>query len=69
MEIDMDQYVLDFVESILEQDTNQELNSVVVATIVQKNHCGRGYFSWDGILDDLADIVGQERASEILRNC
>ena len=65
----MDNHVLEFVGSILRQDTKQELNAVVVASIVDKNHCGDGYFSWDGILDDLADIVGQDRASEILGNC
>lgn len=65
----MDNHVLDFVDSILSQDTHQDLNAVVVASIVDKNHCGGGYFSWDGILDDLANIVGQARASEILGNC
>ena len=65
----MDNHVLEFVGSILRQDTQQDLNAVVVASIVDKNHCGDGYFGWDGILDDLAGIVGEARASEILGNC
>jgi len=40
-----------------------------VATIVEKHHVGNGYFSFDGILDDLTDILGYEPASEILGNC
>ena len=66
---DMDQYVLSFVESILENDKNQDLNAVVVASIVEKNHASNGFFSWDGILDDLTGLIGYEKASEILRNC
>jgi hypothetical protein len=66
---DMNEYVSSFVEAILENDTNQELNAVVVATIVEKHHVGNGYFSFDGILDDLTDILGYEPASEILGNC
>jgi hypothetical protein len=66
---DMDQYVLSFVEEILENDKNQDLNAVVVTSIVEKNHASNGYFSWDGILDDLTDLIGYEKASEILRNC
>lgn len=66
---DMNEYVSSFVEAILENDTNQELNAVVVATIVEKHHAGEGYFSWDGILDNLSDLVGYEKASKILENC
>jgi len=65
----MNDYVLTFVKAILEQDTKQELNVVVVASIVEKCHCGNGYFSWDGILDRLAKIVGNKRAIEILSGC
>jgi hypothetical protein len=65
---DMD-YVLTFVQSILSNDKDQDLNAVVVANIVEKNHSGNGYFSWDGILDDLTNLIGYEKASEILRNC
>jgi len=65
----MDADVLIFTDSILSQDTAHNLDAVVVASIVEKNHCGNGYFSWDGILDDLAVIIGESRASEILGNC
>ena len=65
----MDAAVLVFTDSILSQDTAHDLDAVVVASIVEKNHCGNGYFSWDGILDDLAVIIGESRASEILGNC
>ncbi|CAB5221006.1 hypothetical protein UFOVP247_69 [uncultured Caudovirales phage] len=65
----MDMHVQTFINSILEQDTKQELNTVVVASIVEHNHCGNGYFSWDGILDALAAIIGYDRASEILGEC
>jgi hypothetical protein len=37
--------------------------------IVIERHCGNGYFSIDGILDDLTDLTGSEDlASEILNN-
>jgi len=65
----MNMYVLDFVNSIIKQDINHELNTVIVASIVEKNHIGDGYFSWDGILDSLEAIIGYDRASEILGNC
>jgi hypothetical protein len=33
-------------------------------------HCGNGYYSWDGMLDDLTDLTGSEDiASEILNKC
>jgi hypothetical protein len=46
-------------------------------TIVQKlhaiaieRHCGNGYFSWDGIADDVAAMVGSEElAWEIVNEC
>lgn len=41
----------------------------IIHPIVEKNYAGRGYFSWDGILDDLSIIVGQENATNILREC
>ena len=62
-------HVLSLTQSILSNDTNHELNTIVVASIVEKNHCGNGYFSWDGILDKLEAIVGYDRASEILGAC
>jgi hypothetical protein len=38
--------------------------------IAKDRHCGNGYWSWDGMLDDLTDLTGSEEiASEILNNC
>ena len=38
--------------------------------IAEERHCGNGYFSWDGMLDDLAELTGSEDvASEILNRC
>jgi len=38
--------------------------------IANERHCGNGYWSWDGLLDDLTDLVGNEDvASEILNKC
>jgi hypothetical protein len=38
--------------------------------IATERHCGNGYWSWDGMLDDLTDLTGSEDiASEILNNC
>lgn len=65
----MENFVLTFTNCILDNDKDHELNAVVVHTIVEKHHSGRGYFSWDGILDDLAEIIGLEKAREILSNC
>lgn len=67
-------HVEDFTYSILANMTNDFDGSfskayLRVYGIVEKNHCGNGYFSWDGILDDLAELVGESRASEILGNC
>jgi hypothetical protein len=68
MEIHMDEFVLSLTQSILAADKNQDLNAVIVYNIVEKSHCGSGYFSWDGILDDIANIIGYDQASEILGN-
>jgi len=68
-EIQMDQSVLSFTQSILAADKNQDLDVVIVYNIVEKRHCGNGYFSMDGIFDDLEAILGFDRASEIFSNC
>ena len=40
-----------------------------VYQIVHARHCGHGYFSWDGMLEDLGELIGDEKlASEVLRN-
>ena len=37
--------------------------------IAEERHCGNGYFSFDGILDDLTDLLDDyDLASEILNN-
>jgi hypothetical protein len=68
-DIQMDQSVLSFTQSILAADKNQDLDVVIVYNIVEKRHCGNGYFSMDGIFDDLEAILGFDRASEIFSNC
>lgn len=60
-------YELSLWNSILEIDPT--LDQAVIKPIVINRHCGNGYYSWDGLLDDLEDIVGYDRASEILNNC
>jgi hypothetical protein len=68
-------HVEDFTYSILANLTGKYDGSyskayLRVYGIVQKNHCGNGYFSWDGIFDDLTDMIGDEDlAREVLRNC
>lgn len=37
--------------------------------IAETRHCSNGYFSWDGMLDDLTEMFGYDLASEILNNC
>ena len=61
-------YISSFTNDILSQDLTLEYEDVV--NIVEKHHSGRGYFSWDGILDDLAVLIGSEdKARDILRAC
>ena len=60
-------HVYDMYLSIMEAEP--QLDEDVVFEIADRNHCGRGYFSYDGILDALAEIVGSERASEIVGSC
>ena len=38
--------------------------------IANNRHCGNGYYSWDGMLDDLTMLTGSEEvAAEILNKC
>lgn len=38
--------------------------------MVKVRHAGNGYWSWDGLLDDLIDLTGDEDvAAKILNNC
>ena len=62
-------YVLEFAGNILKNDTTLKLSAMDTLKIVEKNHAGNGYFSWDGILDDLADLIGYDDAREILSEC
>lgn len=63
----MTDYVQSFTQDILDQDSSLDPNEVLA--IVTKRHAGNGYFSWDGILDDLTEVVGHDRAVDILYNC
>ena len=70
-------YVDSFAEDIMSQikddefDGSREKAIQNVTHIVKRNHSGRGYFSWDGILDDMVEYLGfsEERARDILREC
>ena len=76
-EVDASDYVNSFVEDIMSQikddefDGSREEATQHVTHIVNRNHSGRGYFSWDGILDDMVEYLGfsEERARDILREC
>ena len=42
------------------------LDHAVVKQIVENNHRGLGCFSYNGLLDDLAKIVGYDHAHDIV---
>ena len=42
------------------------LDQAVIKQIVEKNHHGLGCFSYDGLLDDLTEIVGYDHAHYIV---
>ena len=47
------------------------LNSEAIEAIQQmsiKNHVGNGYWSFDGLLDDLADLIGNEDLASTILN-
>ena len=50
-----------------------ELDAETIETIQKiaiENHCGNGYFSWDGMADDLTELTGSEDlAWKILNQC
>lgn len=62
-------FVLEFAGNILKNDPECKVSAMDAFKIVQKNHAGNGYFSWDGILDDLAELIDYDAAREILGNC
>ena len=33
-----------------------------------KNHCGNGYWSFDGLLDDLTELTGDEELASTILN-
>ena len=68
-EMSNEDYVLEFAGNILKNDTTLKLSAMDTLKIVEKNHAGNGYFSWDGILDDLAELIDYDAAREILGNC
>jgi hypothetical protein len=41
-----------------------------LAQIAQNRHCGNGFYSWDGMHDDLTELFGEpDIATEILSHC
>ena len=80
---DVNQMIIDMCEDAVQDQMNEagiqaitkniasqlDYDEYQIYQIVHKNHVNNGYFSWDGILDDLAELIGdQKRASEVLRN-
>lgn len=50
-------------------DGFSEPTLVALERIAFNRHCGNGYWSWDGMLDDLTMLTGNEdTAAEILNN-
>jgi hypothetical protein len=48
----------------------QDSRAADLQKIAFERHCGDGYFSWDGMLDDLTELVGDvDLASDILNEC
>ena len=81
LQVDAEEYDFDYVNSFVEDimlqikdddfDGSREEATQQIYHIVNRNHSGRGYFSWDGILDDMVEYLGfsEERARDILREC
>lgn len=74
MNIHEAQMYVNLVAAIKRQDLDlaDDFDEIVedLKAISIERHMGNGYFSWDGILDDLTEIFGDEDlASEILSNC
>jgi hypothetical protein len=47
------------------------LNNETVEALYQmsiKNHCGNGYWSFDGLLDDLTELTGDEDLASVILN-
>lgn len=54
-------------EAMFELAEDKEWSVGNLADIVIKRHCGDGYFSYDGILNDLQELLkNDELASEIV---
>jgi hypothetical protein len=65
-----DMYVSLCIASYGHADKFNEPTHQALQRIAINRHCGNGYYSWDGMLDDLAILTGSEEiASEILNNC
>ena len=48
-----------------------ELNAGDIECLYQmsvKNHCGNGYWSFDGLLDDLTELTGDEDLASVILN-
>lgn len=54
-------------EAMFKLAEDKEWSAKNIADIVTKRHCGDGYFSYDGILNDLQELLkNDELASEIV---
>jgi hypothetical protein len=56
--------------AIAEKAPSFKIDLDVLEMIVTNHHCGNGYFSYDGLLDDVYDMLGdQDLTSEIVGLC
>jgi len=48
-----------------------DLNDEIIEALQKmsiKNHCGNGYWSFDGLLDDLTELTGDEELASTILN-
>jgi hypothetical protein len=69
-EHEQDMYVSLCIASYGNAEEFKEPIEEALQRIAINNHCGNGFYSWDGMLDDLTMLTGSEEiASKILNNC
>ena len=62
-------YVRLFASALAHADDVNGWTAEKLEEIANNRHCGNGYFSFDGILDDLTELTGSEDiAAAILNN-
>lgn len=56
-------------EAMFKFASDKEWSIEMLSDIVSKRHVGDGYFSYDGMLDDVAALIGEDLASEVVGCC